>query len=129
METTYTYKQCHELDLIDCNCSNCIFMTRDLEKYKVQEEWHRAIDLKVFEAEKAKAISDANGAILYAKNDGDLRSAKGLLRVAERMYFQFQKKGIIQHGRCEKFNKDVQFIPNHCQIETQQCFQHRRASS
>jgi len=32
----------------------------------------------------------------------------------------------INYGNCEKFNKEVSFIPNICQIETQNCFQHRR---
>lgn len=32
----------------------------------------------------------------------------------------------INYGFCEKFKKDVSFIPNHCQIDTQECFFHRR---
>jgi len=32
----------------------------------------------------------------------------------------------INYGRCEKFKKNVSFIPNVCQLETQECFEHRR---
>lgn len=32
----------------------------------------------------------------------------------------------INYGFCNKLNKPVSFIPNTCQLETQQCFKHRR---
>lgn len=32
----------------------------------------------------------------------------------------------INYGHCKKFDKPVSFIPKHCQIETQKCFEHRR---
>ena len=42
------------------------------------------------------------------------------------MRFQFDKKeAMINYGRCQKLDKDVQFIPNMCQIDTQVCFEHR----
>ncbi len=31
------------------------------------------------------------------------------------------------YGKCIKFNKSVSFIPNICQIHTQDCFEHRRS--
>lgn len=33
----------------------------------------------------------------------------------------------INYGQCQKFGKPVSFIPNVCQIETQNCFEHRKA--
>lgn len=33
----------------------------------------------------------------------------------------------LQFGDCSKFNKAVSFIPNTCQLETQECFQHRKS--
>lgn len=39
------------------------------------------------------------------------------------------KKGVpspINYGYCDKFKKDVTFIPTHCQVDTQECFKHRR---
>jgi len=32
----------------------------------------------------------------------------------------------LAYGECKKLHKDVSFIPEVCQIETQKCFQHRR---
>lgn len=32
----------------------------------------------------------------------------------------------IDYGDCTKLNKPVSFLPNTFQIETQQCFKHRR---
>lgn len=32
----------------------------------------------------------------------------------------------LHYGKCSKFNKEVSFIPNTCQIETQECFKHRK---
>ena len=30
------------------------------------------------------------------------------------------------YGTCSKFNKPVAFIPNTCQLDTQECFKHRK---
>lgn len=68
------------LQLIDCNCNDCKFMTRDLQAL----ERHR----KSYEG-------------------------TGLM---DRLAF----------GNCSKFNKPVSFIPVTCQIETQNCFEHRK---
>jgi hypothetical protein len=32
----------------------------------------------------------------------------------------------INYGDCTKLNKPVSFIPNNCQLETQDCFEHRK---
>ena len=94
-----------ELQKIDCNCNDCIFMTRDFEKYKKWESFHKNIQLKDFQAKK---------------KSGEIRIN------AE---FQFDKSNLINYGKCFKFKNDVSFIPNICQIETQDCFMHRRESN
>ena len=35
----------------------------------------------------------------------------------------------INYGNCTKLNKEVSFIPNTCQLETQSCFIHRRINN
>ena len=42
------------------------------------------------------------------------------------MKFQFDAVGLINYGKCERFKKDVSFIPGICQLDTQECFEHRR---
>ena len=32
----------------------------------------------------------------------------------------------VNYGKCTKLNKDISFIPNVCQLDTQDCFKHRR---
>lgn len=32
----------------------------------------------------------------------------------------------LAFGNCAKFDKDVSFIPETCQLNTQECFNHRR---
>ncbi|MES2395850.1 MAG: hypothetical protein V4549_07600 [Bacteroidota bacterium] len=68
------------LQNIDCNCNDCIFMERDIEKLKAHK-------------------------LTY--------EGTGLM---DQLAF----------GGCTKFNKPVSFIPNTCQLETQNCFKHRR---
>ena len=91
-----------ELELLDCNCNNCIFMIRDLEKYKKSKEWHYKLQLDYFNLIKKKT-KDIN------------------------MRFEFDSSAIcIHYGKCNKFNKDITFIPNILQLDTQNCFKHRK---
>lgn len=115
-----------ELQKIDCNCNECKFMARDLVNFKFYENYRRSVQLEELEKKKAKAIEDAKSNIELAKNDDDKRACMGLLRVAEKMKFQFSRDGMISYGDCTKLNKAVSFLPDVCQIETQQCFEHRK---
>lgn len=70
------------LQEIDCNCNDCKFMVRDIEKRKQYDALHSN---------------------------------------------QINASFRINYGNCTKLNKPVSFIPNYCQIETQNCFVHRRS--
>jgi hypothetical protein len=74
-----------ELQKIDCNCNDCIFMVRDFEKYKSFDH-------------------------LYTNENGQVT------RPSHR----------LNYGNCNKFNKPVSFIPNTLQLDTQDCFKHRK---
>lgn len=69
-----------ELQKIDCNCNDCLFMIRDFNKFN-----------------------------LYNKLNEGVPNA-----------------GRIHYGNCIKLNKEVSFITNTCQVETQNCFKHRK---
>jgi len=105
------------LQLIDCNCNECIFMKRDMDTFNKWKEWNRALQLKDFEIIKAKAIEDAKSQIPYNER---------FVQKAMNMQFQFNTDGLISYGHCNKFNKPVSFIPGICQLETQDCFEHRK---
>jgi hypothetical protein len=118
-----------ELENIDCNCNECKHLERDFAEFKKWEQWNREIQLKVFEAAKEKAIADAERNIQEALTPEDKRSCEGLLRKALKMKFQFNRDTLISYGRCIRFDKKVSFIPGVCQLETQHCFEHRKATS
>jgi hypothetical protein len=107
------------LQLIDCNCNDCVFMERDFVTYQKWEDWHRKIDFDNFEKRKVKAIKDA-------EQIEDEKGREAQLRIANKMRFQFDKNGLLKYGNCTKFKKPVSFIPMICQLETQSCFEHRR---
>ena len=93
------------LEEIDCNCNNCIFMNRDLIKRKQSIELHKKWQLNYFNLTKSKA-SDID---------------------AKKMRFEFNSsEACIHFGNCVRLNKQVSFIPNVCQLETQLCFENRR---
>lgn len=108
-----------ELQNIDCNCNNCIFMIRDFETFDKWKEFRKELQLKDFNIKKQTAIR-------IASEHPDEISKKVLLKKANKMTFQFDKSDLISYGKCKKLNKDITFIPNICQIETQNCFQNRR---
>ena len=49
-----------------------------------------------------------------------------MLNKHKKMFFGTGIMDKLNFGNCTKFNKSVTFIPNICQLETQQCFEHRK---
>lgn len=92
----------YELQKIDCNCNDCIFMVRNQEKYKESLVRHEKWQKDYFE-------------LIQSKNDETNKK------------FIFDKSTAkINYGFCDKLHKDVSFIPNILQLETQECFKHRK---
>lgn len=109
-----------ELQKIDCNCNDCIYMQRDFETFKKWEDWRKESQLKEFDLKKEAALKIANS----CDNES---GKKSLLFIANKMRFLFDRSGLITYGLCKiKNNKPISFIPNICQIDTQQCFKHRK---
>ena len=92
-------------------------MERDFEKKKKWEEFHKKIQLAEFEVAKAQKVKEA---------EGNIPRNEWLISKAKKLQFQFDKSGLINYGYCNKLNKDVTFIPDNCQLDTQECFKHRR---
>ena len=113
-----------ELQKIDCNCNDCKFMVRDVEKFKESLEKHNKWQLDYFNSIKNNLIAKAN----YWKSKGEYTKRDLLMEEAGKMKFQFDKStAMINFGQCSEFDKPVTFIPNVCQLDTQQCFEHRRS--
>lgn len=94
-------------------------MYRDLDKWQINHDIRKADALIEFEIDKAKAIADAEAV-------EDPENRRGMLRVANKMKFQFDKSKLMGYGKCSKFGRSVTFLPNICQLETQNCFVHRK---
>lgn len=112
-----------ELQKIDCNCNDCKFMERDNERFKESLNNHHRWQLNYFNVIRDNLYKKAD----VWKHKGFPEKHAIVKREADKMKFQFDKKeALINYGVCTKFNKAVSFIPNVCQIDTQECFLHRR---
>lgn len=76
---------------------------------------------------------DKKSIYLLQKIDCNCNDCKSMVRDLKKFHeFNELYKGRenagcrINYGRCEKLNKDVSFIPNVCQLDTQECFEHRK---
>ena len=109
---------------IDCNCNDCKFMQRDSERFKASIDLHLKWQSNEFNQRQKRMIDKANE---HRLQRGDLETWDKLIAQAEKLRFQFDKKtAMINYGYCTKLNKQVSFIPNHCQLDTQNCFIHRK---
>lgn len=112
-----------ELQKIDCNCNDCKFLERDIERFKKSLDDHYRWQLDYFNTVKRNLYKKAD----YWKRRGFIEKCDDIEQEADNLKFQFNKKeALINYGECLKFNKDVSFIPNVLQIDTQECFEHRR---
>ncbi len=115
--------QCYELQIIDCNCNNCGYMRRDMEKFNESLIKHHKWQLDYFNTIKQNIITKAE----WWLQKGNKETHDLLIDEAKKMKFQFDKSTCsINYGYCLKFKKEVSFIPNTCQIDTQGCFTHRK---
>ena len=113
-----------ELQKIDCNCNDCKFMERDGERFIKSLNDHHRWQLNYFNTIRDNLYRKAAD----WKRRGFPEKEEIVKREADKMKFQFDKKeATINYGKCKKFDKQVSFIPNVCQLETKECFEHRRA--
>lgn len=124
-----------ESQKIDCNCNDCKHLFRLLDKqnnvlaadkvlskdtfYVVKDIKQKYIQTAINSLTKHReVIKDADRKIDKQKN-------KLKLLLAEKYGYQ-GSKAPVQYGVCCKFNKQITFIANTLQLETQDCFEHRR---
>lgn len=111
------------LQKIDCNCNDCKFMVRNIDRFKESLIWHEKISKDEFSRIKNNLISRA----LYWKNKGELQKYESIMKEVIKLRFVFDKKTVsINYGYCSNLSKEVSFIPNTCQLDTQSCFKHRK---
>lgn len=111
-----------ERQKLDCNCNDCAFLERDFERFKKAKQ--RVRDWEAFSAklQRKKLLRQA----VEEKKKGNYRSHDKLLKKRSKIQPTPSYSNLTQFGHCTKFDESVEFIPNVCQIETQECFVHRK---
>jgi hypothetical protein len=114
---------------LDCNCNDCSFLIRDTKKLnKVKEDSYKE-EIKIIETQKEKLLKSAFQKI----NSGKEKEASLIYR--ERHKIDNKKnnlnvntthKDLQLYGLCILKNKEISFIPNTIQLNTQECFIHRK---
>lgn len=113
----------YELQKIDCNCNDCLFMVRDMDKYNHWKSVKMQWQLNEFNAKYDKLNKIVND--FYRCNE--LEKGYTAEQELRKMKFQFDASNLISYGKCEKFNKDVSFIPAFSsKNDTFNCFKHRK---
>jgi hypothetical protein len=98
-------------------------MIRDSEKFNKSLEFHHKMQLEHFEDARERQVDN----MIEWANKHENDKAYTVYRQIDKMKFIFNKSVcLINYGRCSKLDKDVTFIPGICQIETQNCFEHRK---
>ena len=111
-----------ELQNIDCNCSDCTYLERSLSQRQKHVDFHFDMQKHHFNTKRIKLIEKGE----FRLRRGEKDKAKTIFKEARNMQFVFDEGTCSLHyGKCLKFDKDVSFISNTCQLDTQQCFVHR----
>lgn len=130
-----TKESIYELQKIDCNCNDCFFLVRLLDKFNEVTAKDKSLQEDIFALTKERKINKAVNDIriltvnkhLIISASEKIKAKTEYLQELKSKNFVYQGQQIRQHyGNCNKFQKVVTFIPNICQIETQDCFIHRK---
>lgn len=130
-----TKESIYQLQKIDCNCNDCAFFVRDLNKLNSAVAADRVLSEEIFNITKQRKIDKCNKDIeniikhrLLIKNaDQKIVAKKEYLNLLNKKQFVYQAQECKNlYGHCNKFNKAVEFQPNTCQLDTQLCFVHRK---
>ncbi len=106
-----------ELQKIDCNCNDCKHLVRDIPAFEKSLQFHEKMQRNLFNSEVERMKEKAKS---WRDQKNDLEKWCTLLVQADKMKFQFDKSAAtINYGSCAKLSKQVSFIPNTCQLETQ----------
>lgn len=123
------------LQRIDCNCNDCGFLFRWLEKQNIVLANDKVAQQDSFDLVKKRKIERTKKDIANLEDNEDLirdaaekiKRKKKYLKELEAAKHSYQgQQTPIQYGVCCKFGKPVTFIPSQTQIETQKCFIHRK---
>lgn len=121
-ELHYKASMSKELQNIDCNCSDCGYLERSLSKRQKHVDFHYRMQKSHFDSKRIKLIESGEERLRKGQTD----KAKLIFKEARKLSFVFNEgECSLHYGKCLKFDKQVSFISNTCQLDTQDCFIHR----
>lgn len=95
-------------------------MERDIDLFNKVIADDKATQLQSFRNRKAKAIWNAR------RHDDPTKRSEALKDAMKLKYAYMPQRVAINYGQCIKFDKRVSFLPNTLQLDTQDCFVHRK---
>jgi len=116
---------------LDCNCNDCAFMVRDFDALENAKQVAEAGNLALFKKwqrrkmQQAWDVNNKQNQTPEQQEKNHERCSDLIKEVKKRKFIYSHDSGIL-YGKCEKLNKQITFIPNVCQLETQECFLHRK---
>lgn len=135
----------YQLQSLDCNCNDCFFMERNFDRFKASLAFHKSMQQSLFDGVQSRMFANAEDWKTKAKKPNDdqcwkdmtkleiqeerasmMKKFEYLMKEAKKMRFVFDKShASINFGDCTKLNKEVTFLSNVMQLDTQECFEHR----
>lgn len=110
-------------------------MIRNFSKLKESKEKRDKWQFSTFEAAKDSILRDATAYDKQSKDSEDADNkekfkakANNLRKIVSKMKYQFNNDSKLAFGDCDKLDKPVTFLPDILQLDTQECFKHRRDS-
>lgn len=112
-----------ELDKLDANCSNCAFLERSISKRQKHVDLHYRLQKNYFDIKRIKLLEKGE----WRLKRGEKEKAKQIFKEARKLVFVFDEgECSLHYGYCNKYKKEASFISNILQLETQECFKHRK---
>ncbi len=106
---------------IDCNCNDCKFFIRDIDALNRSKKLHRKWDANRIRTLRTHYWNEAQREIEKPNK------YNGLMNERSRVSVDTGYRTGLVFGNCSKFDSPIATVPNACQVNTQECFVHRRS--
>lgn len=107
---------------IDCNCNDCGYFVRSMDALNASKKLHRQWSFMSIRTKRAYFWEEA----MKALGAGRMESYNALLKERNQVTVDKGYNAGLIFGRCSKFDKPIETVPNVCQPDTQGCFVHRK---
>lgn len=110
------------LQEIDCNCNDCAFFVRSLDRLNESKRVHRGWVAAGIRTRRAAFWAEAQKAL----GKGDMVSYHALLKERRTVSVDRSYKAGLIFGDCSKKGARITTVPGTCLPENAECFVHRK---